>query len=336
MVNWQTFPNKSWSSIGKILSGFGTGEGAYKTSYAVDTDAGSFLNGRVSAYVRLAGNRPINGAGVICRADEMRSFVAFYVVTDDNYPDLYSVRLAAFKYGKIESLVALKNSISIPNREFHISLQFFSGEMIGEVVTQINTQIETHSLIYLVPEIPFPSHCGVVRFYDSSVIVQKIQIEEIKMKPILPEEEDENQQSTHPISVFLSHSSADKETVLKVIEAFKQANISYWVDHEQITFGDPIVAKIEEGLQKSKYIVVCLSKNLVESGWCRNEYGNILYREFSGDTSRRVIPLSLDGSNNSNDIPLLLSNKLRADFTDQKNFSEFIQFLRESSKSYLR
>lgn len=327
MVNWQTFPNKSWSSIGKILSGFGTGEGAYKTAYAVDTDAGSFLNGRVSAYIRLAGNRPINGAGVICCADEMRSYVAFYVVTNETSPDFYSVRLAAFKYGKIESLVALKNSISIPNREFHISLQFFSGEMIGEVVTQT----ETHSLTYLVPEIPFPGNCGVIRFYDSSVIVQKIQIEEIKMKPILPEEEDENQQSIHPFTVFLSHSKADKETVLKVIEAFKQANISYWVDHEQITFGDLIVAKIEEGLQKRRYIVVCLSENLVQSGWCRAEYGAILYREFSGNTSRRVIPLSLDGSNNSNDIPLLLSNKLRADFTEQNNLSEFIQFLQESS-----
>jgi hypothetical protein len=332
MSNWHTFPNnpnkKSWSSIGKILSGYGEGEGAYKSAYAINVDAGSFLNGRVSAYIRLARNRTINGAGVICRANEMRSFVALYVVTDDNSPDFYSVCLAAFKYGKIESLVALKNSISIPNREFHISLQFFSGEMIGEVVTQT----ETHSLTYLVPEIPFPGNCGAVRFYNSSVIVQKIQIEEIKMKPILPEDEDENQHLTHPISVFLSHSNADKETVLKVIDAFKKANISYWVDHEQITFGDPIVAKLEEGLQKSKYVVVCLSEKLVKSGWCRAEYGAILYREFSGDTSRRVIPLSLDGSNSSNGIPLLLSDKLRADFTDQNNFSEFIQFLRESPK----
>ncbi|MEI2583491.1 toll/interleukin-1 receptor domain-containing protein [Scytonema sp. PRP1] len=328
MSNWQIFPKKAWSPIGKVLSGFGNGEGVYKTAYAINADAGSFLNGRVSAYIRIAGNRPINGAGVICRANKMYSFVAFHVVTDDNSPDLYSVRLVALKYGKIQSLVGLKHPISIPNRQFHISLQFFSGEMIGEVVTET----ETHTLTYLVPELPFPGNCGVVRFYGSSVTVQKIQVEEIKMKPILPEEDKESEQPTHPISVFLSHSSADKKTVLKVIEAFKNANISYWVDHEQIKFGDGIVAKIEEGLQKSKYVVVCLSEKLITSGWCRAEYGAILYREFSGDTSRRVIPLSLDGSNNSNGIPLLLSDKLRADFTNQNNFSEFIQFLHESSK----
>jgi hypothetical protein len=329
MSNWKTFPNnKSWSPIGKILSGFGDGEGAYSSSYAINIDTGSFLNGRVSARILLAGNRPINGAGVICRANEMRSFVAFYVVTDDTSPDLYSVYLAAFKYGKIVSLVKLKNSIAIPDRQFHVSLQFFSGEMIGEVVTET----ETYSLAYLMPELPFPGNCGVVRFYGSSVTAQKIQIEEIKMKPILPEEDNESVQSIHPISVFLSHSSADKKTVLEVIDAFKKAKISYWVDHEQIEFGDRIVDKIEEGLQKSKFIVVCLSENLMNSKWCRAEYGVILHREFSGNTSRRVIPLSLDGSNNSDGIPLLLSDTLRADFTNQDNFSEFIQFLRKSSK----
>lgn len=325
MSSWHIFPDKAWSPIGKILSGFGNGEGAYKSAYAIDTDAGLFLNGRVSAYIRIAKDPPIHGAGVICRADEMRSFIAFYVVTDSNSPERYSVRLAAFKYGKIEALVGLDYTVAIPNSQFHISLQFFSGEMVGEVITET----ETHTLNYMMPELAFPGSCGVVRFYSSSVTVQKNQIEQIKMKPILPDLDDDPGQSAHPFSVFLSHSSADKETILKVIKAFKEANISYWIDHEQITFGDPIVSKIEEGLQKSKYVVVCLSENQAASGWCRAEYSAILYREFSGDTSRRVIPLSLDGSINRKGIPLLLSDKLRADFTDKTNFSNFIDFLRK-------
>lgn len=325
MSNWHAFPKRAWSPIGGVLSGFGDGEGSYGAAYAIDKNTGPFLNGRVSAYVRLAGNRPINGAGVISRADELRSFAAFYVVTDNTAPDLYSVRLAAFKHGKLASLVGLKHSISIPSCQFHIALQFFSGDMIGQVATEL----ETHTLKYVLPEPPFPGYCGVVRFYNSSVMVHRIQIEEITMKPILPEEDNDSAQRTHPFCVFLSHSSADKPTVLKVMEAFRLSGIPYWVDHEQITFGDGIVAKIEEGLQKSKYVVVCLSESLATSGWCRAEYGPILYREFSGDTSRRVIPLSLDGSKNSDAIPLLLSDKMRADFTDQNSFSAFIQFLRE-------
>ena len=142
--------------------------------------------------------------------------------------------------------------------------------------------------------------------------------------------ENSDEQGTHSFCVFLSHSSADKAKILEVIEAFKKANIPYWVDHEQINFGDGISVKIEEGLQKSKYVVACLSENLSTSGWCRAEYGAILHREFSGDPSKRVIPLSLDGSKNIKAIPLLLSDKLRADFTDQTDFSKFIQFLSRS------
>src|SRR6185503_10069661 len=109
--------------------GFGNGEGPYGVAYAIDTNIRPFLNGRVSADIRLAGDRPINGAGVITRANELRSFAAFYVVTDDKTSDLYSVRLAAFKHGKLESLIGLNNSISIPNRQFHIAMQFFSGDI---------------------------------------------------------------------------------------------------------------------------------------------------------------------------------------------------------------
>lgn len=115
----------------------------------------------------------------------------------------------------------------------------------------------------------------------------------------------------------------------KVANEFKRMGITYWIDEEQITFGDAIVTKIEEGLKNSRYVVVCLSKNVARSGWCRAEYSPILYREFSGETTRRVIPLSLDGSSGLETTPLLLSDKLRADFTDETNFQDFLSFLRK-------
>jgi len=325
MRNWRTFPERSWTPVGGVLSGFGRGEGSYKAAYAIDVNAGPFLNGRVSAHVLLAGSRLISGAGVIFRANELSSFAAFYVVNDEAAPDLYSVRLAAFKHGKLTSLVGLKNSIPISGRQFHISGQFFSGEIVGQVVVEL----ETHTLGYLLPEPPFPGYCGVVRFYDAPIVAQNIHIEEIAMKPILPDEERGNEARKYPYSVFLSHSSSDKAAVLMVIEAFKKSGISYWVDHEQITFGDGIVAKIEDGLKKSEFVVVCLSDNFAVSGWCRAEYSPILYREFSGNTSRRVIPLILDGSKNSDAVPLLLSDKMRADFTSPSSFSAFLRFLQK-------
>jgi hypothetical protein len=266
------------------------------------------------------------GAGVIARADEMRSLVAFYVVTDEAAPELFSVRLGAFKHGKIVSLLGLKGPIRIPNRKLDIALQFFSGDMVGQVVTAS----DSHALKCVFPMPPFPGWAGLVRFYGSSVIAQDIQIEKITMKPILEEAKDSDGQVSYPFRVFLSHSSADKEIVLKVLSALKAAGISCWVDHEQIKFGDGIVGKIEEGLRKSKYVVVGLSKQLASSGWCRAEYSPILYREFSGNTSRRVIPLSLDGSKDGDAVPLLLSDKMSADFTNPTSFAAFLRFLREA------
>lgn len=321
MSTWRSFPDRGWRPIGDSVSGFGKGEGPYDLSYAMETQTGSHLNGRVSALFHIATTPRVQGLGIICRADEARSFVAFYVTNDKDDPARFSVRLAAFKLGRIVSLVALKDPIDVTGSAITMTLQFYSGEITGEIVTD-NAKA---SITRVVPEVPFPGHSGLIRFYGCPTVATNIQVEAIRAKPVLPEVEEAG---VYQFTVFLSHSSRDKETVRKLTQEFKKQNITYWVDEEQITFGDTIVSKIEDGLQKSKYVVVCLSENVMQSGWCRAEYGPILYREFSGDTTRRVIPLSLDGSNSDSSVPLLLSDKLRADYTDESSFAKFLKFLK--------
>jgi hypothetical protein len=136
--------------------------------------------------------------------------------------------------------------------------------------------------------------------------------------------------SAFKYDVFISHSHADRNTVARIAEQLREAGISYWLDAEQITFGDPVVGKIEDGLQDSRFVVAVLSAALVRSGWCRAEYGSVLNRELSGDTTRRVIPLSLDGTADAAAIPMLLVDKLRVDFTSERSMAEFIGFLKSS------
>jgi hypothetical protein len=128
----------------------------------------------------------------------------------------------------------------------------------------------------------------------------------------------------------MAHAHGDNDLVAQVTQRFREASISYWIDEDQITYGDQIVKKIEDGLQQSRFVMVALSENLGKSGWCRAEYGPILYREFSDDTSRRVIPLSLDGSESERSVPLLLSDKMRVNFKDNRSFAAFIEFLKNS------
>ncbi|MGK8525105.1 toll/interleukin-1 receptor domain-containing protein [Nocardia asteroides] len=322
MSTWRSFPERSWSPIGNSVSGFGAGEGPYDLSYAIDVQDAPHLNGRVSARLHLSDARRVQGLGVVCRADDLRSFLAFHITTDSSDPALFTVGLAAFKLGRIVSLVALKEPMEISGPTVTMSLGYFSGEITGEIATGSATV----SISRMMPEIPFPGHSGVIRFYNSSTVASRIQIEAIHTRPVLPEVQEIG---TRPYTVFLSHSSQDAEAVRKVAQEFKREGIPYWVDEEQITFGDPIVGKIEEGLKNSRYVVVCASENVGRSGWCRAEYGPILHREFSGDTSRRVIPLSLDGSGSESSVPLLLSDKMRADFTDNASFTAFLEFLKE-------
>jgi hypothetical protein len=326
MKAWRAFPKGAWASVGNVLTGFGQGEGSYGLAYAVDTSMQALVNGRVSARIRLAGTGAMEGAGVMCRANDLRSFVGLYVVSVPSKPKHFSLRLAAFKHGKIVSLVGLKEPVLIPSGELHATLRFFSGDVTGEI--KIGSDV--FRLNYLIPQIPFPGLCGIVRFYGASVVAHQVEIENLAMTPILPDVEPSEivtSERTLPYQVFLSYATEDTNIVSQVVQAFKARGLSYWVDYEQIEFGDRIVEKIEEGLQGSRYIVACLSKRQAESGWCRAEYGTLLYREFSGETARRVIPLSLDGTEKGASVPFLLSDKLRADFSNKDNFEKFLKFL---------
>ncbi|WDZ87275.1 toll/interleukin-1 receptor domain-containing protein [Micromonospora cathayae] len=309
------------------MSGYRAGEGRYGLAYTVDTTVGPFLNGRVSARFRVADRERAWGAGVVCRADSDRTFVAFYLTADPDTPDSSHARLAAFKYGRIVASATRRTPIPVSSGEFHLSLRFFSGDLVGEV----RCDGETTSLAHLVAEVPFGGHAGLVRFYDSRVFVKDIQLEELRMTPVLPEEAEVPPARSYPFKVFLSHSQDDRPLVRKLTEQLRMNGVTYWVDEEQIQFGDQIISKIEDGLRDSRYVVACLGDGFTRSGWCRAEYGSILYREFSGDTSRRVIPLTLDGSVPSTAVPLLLSDKLRVDFTDPDSFGAFLKFLKNES-----
>ncbi len=133
--------------------------------------------------------------------------------------------------------------------------------------------------------------------------------------------------STLDFDVFICHSSQDLPAVKTLVQKLREARIRCWVDHEQINFGDDVTSKIEEGLQHSRYVIVCLSRNLGKSNWCRLEYGPILNRERSSHETRRVIPVKLDDCSDKQ-IPILLYDKRRADFAKPDEMSELICFLR--------
>jgi hypothetical protein len=128
--------------------------------------------------------------------------------------------------------------------------------------------------------------------------------------------------------VFISYSSNDKDIIETLIANFKNEEITYWIDVEKIKFGDRITQKIEDGLQKSKFVLACLSENLIASGWATAEISAVLNARLSGDSRKTVIPLKLDNCKDD-DIPHLLRDIRRVTYSNKDELYEFIKFLKE-------
>jgi len=93
--------------------------------------------------------------------------------------------------------------------------------------------------------------------------------------------------------VFLSHNAKDKLIVRDVAERLRKDGVKVWFDEWESRPGDSIPAKIEEGLERSRVLVVCMSANAFGSDWALLESGTFRFRD-PLNKERRFIPLRLD------------------------------------------
>ena len=82
--------------------------------------------------------------------------------------------------------------------------------------------------------------------------------------------------------VFLCHASADKSThVRPFAAALATKGITYWIDEAEILWGDRITEKINQGLARSRYVVVFLTETFLERRWPQVELESALNLEAS-------------------------------------------------------
>src|SRR5215213_9269985 len=93
--------------------------------------------------------------------------------------------------------------------------------------------------------------------------------------------------------VFLSHSSKDKAVVREIAERLRDDGLEVWFDEWMIKPGDSIPSKIEEGLEHSRVLVLCMSANAFGSDWAQLESQTFRFRD-PLNKERRFIPLRLD------------------------------------------
>ena len=96
--------------------------------------------------------------------------------------------------------------------------------------------------------------------------------------------------------VFLSHAKEDAEVVAELSGRLLQDGIITWFDEKDLHPGDNWKLKINEGIDKSDYALVFLSKKSVnKEGYFQKELKTVLERyEMMPANARFIIPILLD------------------------------------------
>lgn len=110
-------------------------------------------------------------------------------------------------------------------------------------------------------------------------------------------------------TIFISHSSQDAVSSLRLAEDLKKAGLKVWLDEWDIAVGERITDKIQRGLTSADYLAVWLTRASVESGWVEREWQAKYHAEISSN-SIMILPLLAEDCT----IPILLSDKKYADF----------------------
>ncbi|QDV42484.1 translocation protein TolB [Stieleria neptunia] len=112
---------------------------------------------------------------------------------------------------------------------------------------------------------------------------------------------------------FLSHSSNNKVAVRDLANRLKSDGVRVWFDEWEIRPGDSIPAKIENGLEHSRVLVLCMSAEAFGSDWAQLESHTYRFKD-PLNQSRRFIPVRLDDA----DIKGSLSQLSYIDWRNQR------------------
>lgn len=102
----------------------------------------------------------------------------------------------------------------------------------------------------------------------------------------LKEEENlyvDNTSTNKEYDVFISHASEDKDDVVRPLAiSLREKGIKVWYDEFELKIGDSLRRKIDEGLSKSKFGIVVISRYFIQKGWTNYELDGLITKAISG------------------------------------------------------
>jgi hypothetical protein len=105
--------------------------------------------------------------------------------------------------------------------------------------------------------------------------------------------------------VFISYSSADGAVVEQVAQRLKRNGLKVFFAPADIRGGANFVDSLSEGLRRSQYVMVFLSRSAIESFWVKREWQAHLVR-MARDRTAGLLPVLLPGVSDEQVDPMLL------------------------------
>lgn len=83
--------------------------------------------------------------------------------------------------------------------------------------------------------------------------------------------------------VFISHASEDKDDAVRPLaNASKKEGISVWYDEFEFKIGNSLRRKIDQGLSKSRFGIVVISRSFIKKGWTNYKLEGLVTKAVSG------------------------------------------------------
>ncbi|MCG2710949.1 MAG: toll/interleukin-1 receptor domain-containing protein [Candidatus Omnitrophica bacterium] len=93
--------------------------------------------------------------------------------------------------------------------------------------------------------------------------------------------------------VFICHANEDKLIfVEKLAHELRNKGLRVWYDNFALKLGDSLRRTIDEGVSKSRYGIVVLSKAFFVKNWTQYELDGLVHRENTGE--KVILPIWLD------------------------------------------
>lgn len=136
--------------------------------------------------------------------------------------------------------------------------------------------------------------------------------------------------------VFISHAGHDKDKyILPLVEALELRGISFWLDERNLMIGDSLSNGINEGLRRSRYVLLCLSEAFLGRPWPESELGAALAIQ-NRLGQKRVLPVILNAEDKVLERYPLLADKVYVSWNNPRRVADVLFNLLTGPEDFLQ